>query len=262
MTSSATQLAVQRLGWIVPQWSGPAAVSAFFTTRDDDVAAAPMVNPGQATSTLVGKTATPVDSRARLRALLPGDPVVLAQVHGRDVVTIDRGNLQRMLATPPVADAAMTRTHGVPLVVRTADCLPVLLSDRAGRVIGVAHAGWRGLASGVLESTVAAMGVLPGQLVAWIGPAIGPSAFEVGPDVYDAYCDADAGATSSFTPLRAGKWMADLPALARRRLAAVGVPDVSGGHWCTFTDAARFFSWRRDGKAGRMCLVAWIDHAP
>ena len=262
MTSSATQLAVQRLGWIVPQWSGPATVSAFFTTRDDDGAVTPMVNSGQPTSALAGKTGTPVDSRARLRALLPGDPVLLAQVHGRDVVTVDRGNHQRMLATPPAADAATTRAHGVPLVVRTADCLPVLLSDRAGQVIGVAHAGWRGLASGVLEAAVAAMGVLPGQLVAWIGPAIGPSAFEVGADVYHANCDADAGAASLFAPLRAGKWMADLPGLARRRLAAVGVVDVSGGQWCTFTDAARFFSWRRDGTPGRMCLMAWIDHAP
>jgi YfiH family protein len=146
------------------------------------------------------------------------------------------------------------------LSVRTADCLPVLLADREGSVVAVAHAGWRGLAAGVLEATIASMRVPAADLSVWLGPAIGPSAFEVGPDVYAAYCDMDPGAAYCFSPLREGKWLADLSGLARRRLATSGVHDVTVDGSCTYIDSGRFFSYRRDRHSGRMALVAWLEH--
>jgi YfiH family protein len=217
---------------IAPAWDGPARVQAFFTTRHA--------------------------SEALVRAALPGEPVRLAQVHGRGVVEVDAASRQRHRTAAPQADAAVTRLRSVVLTVRTADCLPVLLADRAGSVVSVAHAGWRGLAAGVLEATVAAMTVTPRDLSAWIGPCIGPRAFEVGRDVYEALCDADPGAARHFAPLHEGKWLADLPALARRRLAAVGVTAVAGGTWCTYRDAGLFHSYRRDRTTGRMALYAWL----
>ncbi|MFO1312231.1 MAG: peptidoglycan editing factor PgeF [Burkholderiales bacterium] len=216
--------------FIVPQWQGPPGVRALFTTRAIDV-------PGE-----------------RLRAALPSDPVWLRQVHGAACVEVDRPQ-----DDPPAADAAVTRTPGLPITVRTADCLPVLMADRAGTVVGVAHAGWRGLAAGVLESALAALRVAPREVCAWIGPAIGPERFEVGADVHEAYCASEPGCAAHFRPLREGKWLADLPGLARRRLARAGVAHVAGGAWCTHTDAARFHSYRRENGAGRMALVAWID---
>jgi YfiH family protein len=216
--------------FIVPQWQGPARVRALFTTRAVDV-------PGE-----------------RLRAALPSDPVWLRQVHGSVCVEVDRP-----ADDPPTADAAVTRTPGLPISVRTADCLPVLMADRAGTVVGVAHAGWRGLAAGVLESTVGSLRVAPHEVAAWIGPAIGPARFEVGADVYDAYCANDASCAAHFRPLRPGKWLADLPGLARQRLERAGVASVAGGSWCTHTDEARFHSYRREKGTGRMALVAWIE---
>lgn len=217
---------------IVPRWRGPARVHAFFTTRHADVDA--------------------------IHAALPGEPVRLAQVHGPSVVEIDAQDIDRYRTAPPQADAAVTRMPGVVLMVRTADCLPVLFADRAGFVVGVAHAGWRGLAAGVLEATVAALGVPGRDIAAWIGPCIGPQAFEVGRDVYDMYCGASERDAQFFESLREGKWLADLPALARRRLADVGVDAVDGGTWCTFADAGRFVSYRRDKATGRMALYAWL----
>ncbi len=162
---------------------------------------------------------------------------------------------------PLIADAAVTRLADVPLAVRVADCLPVLLADDAGTVVAVAHAGWRGLAAGVLEATVGAMQAEPASLVAWLGPAIGPDAFEVGNDVRDAFVSSDAGALQHFVRLREDKWIADLPALARRRLAAVNVTRVSGGTQCTWSDASRFFSYRRDRTSARMAAFVWLSAA-
>ena len=216
-------------GFIVPQWQGPARICALFTTRAIDV-------PGE-----------------RLRAALPSDPVWLSQVHGNACVEIDR-----LRDSTPAADAVVTRTPGVAIAVRTADCLPVLFGDRAGTVVGVAHAGWRGLAAGVLEATVDALRVPSGEVAAWIGPAIGPARFEVGPDVYDAYCVSDPSCAVHFRPLRESKWLADLAGLAKHRLARAGVTRVDGGQWCTHTDAERFHSYRREKGTGRMALVAWL----
>jgi YfiH family protein len=237
----AARLRAAGVDWIVPDWPAPAGVHAFFTTRNG--------GPG-------------------VQAFLPSPPMWLDQVHGADVVDIDaHATHARALpqadsdATParalPRADAAVTRVPGVVLAVRVADCLPVLLCDRSGTTIGVAHAGWRGLAAGVIENTVAAMAREPAGIAAWLGPAIGPSAFEVGSEVRDVFVAADADAARAFVPGRTGKWLADLHALARRRLARAGVEHVSGMRACTFSDARRFFSYRRDGATGRMGAFIW-----
>jgi YfiH family protein len=194
---------------------------------------------------------------ARLRAALPSEPVWLTQVHGHLCVDVDR-----LAGALPPADAAVTRTSNVAIAVRTADCLPVLFGDRAATVVGVAHAGWRGLAAGVLESTIAARDVAPQDLAAWIGPAIGPARFEVGRDVLDAYCAGDPTCEAYFEPLREGKWLADLPGLARQRLLRAGVTRIDGGTWCTHSDPQRFHSYRREKGTGRMALVAWLGEGP
>jgi YfiH family protein len=265
MTITADSQSPLPADWIVPEWNGPPAVSAFFTTRRSgvqDASSAASMDLGPASLSPEERAGLLGDHRRRLRALLPADPVWLSQVHGSGVAVIDAGNRQRMVQDPPVADAAVTRTPHIPLVVRTADCLPVLLADRAGTVLAVAHAGWRGLAKGVLEATVSAMAEAPANIVAWLGPAIGADAFEVGADVHAAYCGPDPGAASLFAPQRDGKWLADLPGLARRRLTRLGIRDVSGGTWCTYSDSARFFSWRRDRQMARMGLIAWIEPSP
>jgi len=219
-------------GFIEPQWQGPSAVRALFTTRAIDV-------PSEA-----------------LRAALPADPVWLTQVHGNACVDVDE-----LHGAPPPADAAVTRTRGVVITVRTADCLPLLFADLAGTVVGVSHAGWRGLAAGVLEATIDAMGVAPGDIAAWIGPAIGPTRFEVGQDVFDAYCASDASCAVHFAPSREGKWLADLAGLARQRMVRAGITRIDGGAWCTHTDVLRFHSYRRERGTGRMALAAWLEEA-
>jgi polyphenol oxidase len=199
-----------------------------------------------------------LENRARVAKFLPSAPVWMTQVHGRDVVTIDALNCAAMRASPPAADAAVTTMPEVVLAIRTADCLPVLLADRQGTVIGVAHAGWRGLAASVLEATLSAMRVTASDVVAWLGPAIGPQSFEVGRDVFDAFCARDPGARASFTALPAEKWLADLYGLARLQLRRAGVVAIAGGGHCTLRDTGRFFSWRRNHDAGRMASLLWL----
>jgi YfiH family protein len=224
------EIQIDSEAFIVPQWQGPARIRALFTTRAIEV---------------------PSED---LRAALPSDPVWLTQVHGNACIDVDR-----LHGAPPSADAAVTRSPNVAITVRTADCLPVLFGDRAGTVVGVAHAGWRGLAAGVLEATIDTMRVAPREIAAWIGPAIGPARFEVGGDVFDAYCANDASCAVHFKTLREGKWLADLAGLARQRLARAGVTRIDGGAWCTHTDVERFHSYRREKGTGRMALVAWLE---
>ncbi|MEP7328179.1 MAG: peptidoglycan editing factor PgeF [Betaproteobacteria bacterium] len=251
-TTLSSALIACDLDWIVPIWGGPSRVRAMFTTRRSGVHAdaATSFNLGSARPASGTNIDAVTENRRRLRELLPADPVWLQQVHGIDVVEI--GAVPEF---PLVADAAVTRLAETVLTVRTADCLPVLLANRAGTVLAVAHAGWRGLAAGVLENVVSAMGAPADEISAWIGPGIGAQAFEVGPDVVAAF---GGDATAFFQPQREGKWMADLAGLARQRLTRVGLCDIAGGQWCTHTDAARFFSYRRDKDAGRMALVAWL----
>jgi polyphenol oxidase len=197
-------------------------------------------------------------NRARLAQLLqlPAEPSWLNQVHGTEVVDLDARLTGRVSAT---ADASIATLPGRICVVMVADCLPVLLASRDGGHIAAAHAGWRSLAAGVLERTVAALGVAPAELSAWLGPAISQPHFEVGEEVRAAFLRADAGAAACFSANARGRWQADLAALARRRLAALGVGTISGGAWCTFADRAQFYSHRRDGRGGRMAALIWRE---
>jgi YfiH family protein len=236
--------------WLRPEWGAPSRVRAVVTTRAGGVSHGPYASLNL--SERVGDDPFAVErNRNILRAALPGDPVWLMQVHGTDVVDA------AAVSSVPRADAAYTRAHRIVCAVQVADCLPVLLADRAGTVVAVAHAGWRGLAAGVIERTVAAMGA--GPLTAWLGPAIGQDAFEVGEEVRAAFVAADASAAGAFRSGAPGKWHADLYALARLRLASVGVTDVAGGGLCTWSDPGRFFSYRRSSVTGRMAALVWLD---
>ena len=202
----------------------------------------------------------PANARENRRALrellaLPAEPAWLQQVHGAGVLRVDGPPWH---VDEPVADASVTGKSGVVLAILTADCLPVLFCDMAGEEVAAAHAGWRGLAGGVLEATVAAMQAAPGSLMAWLGPAAGPASYEIGEDVRSAFVDADSGAAVAFAETRPGHWRVDLPMLARRRLRAVGVQAVYGGSFDTIGDPARFFSHRRDGVSGRMASLVWL----
>jgi len=236
--------------WILPDWPAPARVKALMTTRVGGVSAPPYssLNLGQRVN---DDAAAVARNRAILRGWLPSEPGWLAQVHGNRVV-------EAAAAQAAEADAVVARAADQVCAIMVADCLPVLLADRDGRVVAAAHAGWRGLAAGVVENAVRSMAVDPARVMAWLGPAIGPGAFEVGPDVRDAFLAADAGAASAFVAAKPGKWLADLFALARRRLHAAGVREIHGGGLCTVSDAARFYSHRRDKVTGRMAALVWL----
>lgn len=195
---------------------------------------------------------TSAQGRARLRAHLPVDPVWLRQVHGVTVVHASEAPAGTQ------ADASFTTTRNVVCAVMAADCLPVLFAGESGAAVGVAHAGWRGLAAGVIEATVHAMAVAPGRLLAWLGPAIGPGAYEIGSEVRDAFLARDARAESAFTPTRPGHWNLDLYAVARQRLAAMGVTRVFGGGFCTASTPSLFYSYRKDKTAERMAALIWL----
>jgi len=238
---------------IEPEWPAPGRVHAVFTLRVGGVSAAPYdsFNVGAH----VGDAPQAVeDNRRHLRESLrlPDEPVWLEQVHGTDVVELESPAGRRQ------ADAAVTHSTGRVCVIQVADCMPVLFAAQDGSAVGAAHAGWRGLAGGVLEATVRALRVPPRELLAWLGPAISQEHFEVGDDVRAAFMVSDSGATEAFLPNTRGRWQCDLYALARRRLAALGVDNVFGGGWCTYADPARFFSFRRDGRCGRMAALIWL----
>lgn len=237
---------------ILPDWPVPANVRALVTTRRGGVSVGPYASMNLANH--VGDDpATVAENRALLRRELPAEPCWLEQVHGVDVVA---GESVRGV---PRADAAVARTPSVVLAVMTADCLPLLLADRAGSVVGIAHAGWRGLVGGVIESTIAAMQVAPGEIIAWLGPAIGPASFEVGGEVRDAALAAQPAAAQAFVTCAPGKWLADIYQLARLRIERAGVGRVSGGTCCTVRDADRFFSYRRERETGRMASLIWLE---
>lgn len=248
---------------MIPQWPAPAGVRAFCSERAGGVSAPPYdtLNLGDH----VGDDPVAVaENRQRFAGELGARPVFLQQVHGRGVVRLVRD-------TPDAteADACWTTERGVACTMMVADCLPVLLADRGGRIVGAAHCGWRGLAGqggvGVLESLWQAMRAsagAAGDMIAWLGPCIGPEAFEVGPEVRAAFIAGDAHAAPLFRPHAQGKFLADLPALARRRLAALGIEAVHGNDgsrpWCTVSNPSRFFSHRRDRVSGRFAAAAWL----
>ena len=240
--------------WIVPDWPAPARVRSLITTRRGGVST------GAHASFNLGLRADDdphavAANRAALREHLPQDPVWLKQVHGASAVRADA------VTDSPEADAAYTRRAETVCAVMVADCMPVLLCDTQASVVAIAHAGWRGLSAGVIENTIAAMGVKANDLLAFLGPAIGPAAFEVGADVRDAFLAADAAAAAAFTPHREGKWLADLFLLGGQRLARAGVHRIYGGGLCTFSDPARFYSYRRDRTTGRMAALIWLADA-
>lgn len=238
--------------WIAPDWPAPRGVRAFVTTR------AGGVSEGEYASLNLGMHCGDDPrrverNRAIVRERLPSDPAFLAQVHGAIVVDPATAGAR------PEADAAVTAAPRTVCVVLTADCLPVFLCDAQGVKVGVAHAGWRGMAAGVIENAVAALGVPASEVLAWMGPAIGPDAFEVGPEVREAFLAGDSGAEPAFRAHRPGKYMADLYGLARRRLARAGVEHVHGGGFCTFHERDRFFSYRRAPASGRMGAFIWLE---
>jgi YfiH family protein len=241
--------------WIVPDWPAPINIKSLITTRRGGVSASPFAsfNLGMHTG---DDTAAVAANRHQLRELLPAEPKWLNQVHGNTVVIADD------LSDAPAADASVTRKPNIVCVAMVADCLPVLLCDRNGSAAGISHAGWRGLAAGVIENTVHAMGLPPGRMLAYLGPAIGPAAFEVGADVRDVFLRDDPAAASAFAALPDNKWHADLFLLARQRLARCGINQIHGGSLCTASDPARFYSHRRDHITGRMAALIWLDSPP
>jgi YfiH family protein len=277
-----------RVTWVEPDWPAPAGVRALSTLRSGGVSLAPYasLNLGAHVGDLPEAVA---ENRRRLavEAGLPAEPVWLAQVHGATVADLDArasfGVAGPAVAAPPgaasaagpaagaasvlalgpgSADASFTRQPGRVCAILTADCLPVLLTEESGGVVAAAHAGWRGLAGGVLEATVGSLRVPPERLMAWLGPAIGPKHFEVGAEVREAMLNEDSGAEGAFTLNARGRFMADLGALVRRRLAALGVARIYGGGQCTHGDAERYFSHRRDAVTGRQATLIWMERAP
>jgi polyphenol oxidase len=248
------------LPFFMPDWRGlPPGVGALTTVRSGGKSSghyAAVDGGGFNLGIHVGDDSADVAAnRAILRSHLPAEPVWLTQVHGN--VVVDAAQTEH----PVEADASVTARPGTVCVIQTADCLPVLFCDKDGNVVGAAHAGWRGLAAGVLENTVLRMKELgASEILAWLGPAIGPDAFEVGQDVVDAFTLTDVMNRQAFRPVAGapGKYLADIYALARRRLAEAGVHAVSGGGFCTVTERDRFYSYRRDRTTGRMASLIWL----
>jgi YfiH family protein len=257
---------MDRAALLIPDWPGlPANVGALATTRKGGVSAGPYddgcggggLNLGLHVNDEPGAVGA---NRARLQALLPGRPAWISQVHGVEVV--DAATVGPDLPVR-VGDASIATESGLVCAILTADCLPVLFADLQGRVVGAAHAGWRGLAGGVLGTTIGAMRAAgAGEITAWMGPAIGPTAFEVGPDVLDSFTaampNADVGSCFAPYPGRPGKYLADMFSLARMMLARDGVTRVSGGERCTATERDHFYSYRRDGVTGRQASLIWL----
>ncbi len=239
-------------------WPAPAGVHACVTTRAGGVSegSCASLNLGPHVGDDPGSVA---QNRVRLmQALrLPSPPLWLRQVHGTHVVV--HSGPAALATEPPVADAAVSFLPGAVLAVLTADCLPVAFAARDGNAVGVAHAGWRGLVAGVLGATVSALRRDPGDLVAWLGPGIEPSAFEVGDEVRAAFEARNPASRACFTANARQRWQADLAGLARLELARLGVPVVCGGNNGTYGDAERWFSFRRDPRTGRMATLVWID---
>ena len=243
--------------WITPDWPAPATVRALSTLREGGVSekSYESLNLG---SHVGDAPAAVAENRRRLRhaARLPTEPAWLSQVHGARVVDLDAPDA----TTPPEADAALARRPGRVCAILTADCLPVLLAADSGTAVAAVHAGWRGLAGGVIEAAVRKLAIAPESLLAWLGPAIGPRHFEVGGEVRNRLLADDPEAMACFSPNAQGRFLADLPALAQRRLARLGIRRIHGGGECTFSRQDRYFSYRRDGKTGRQATLIWLEN--
>jgi hypothetical protein len=238
--------------FIHPAWPAPFNVHSMVTTRMGGISQPPFDS-----FNLAGHVGDVPEFVAANRALLrkhcPAEPMWLNQVHGNIVALAD--DIDSLVD----ADASVSFKPGTVCVVLTADCLPVLFCDRKGTRVAAAHAGWRGLAAGVLEASINAMQCEPCDILAWMGPAIGQTAFEVGDDVRDVFISDLAESEAAFLPAQPGKWVADIYQLARLRMKRAGVVNVYGDGFCTYTDSKRFFSFRREGKTGRMATLIWRD---
>lgn len=254
----------QRISVLRPDWPAPATVNAITTLRCCGDSSPPYDSLNLADHVGDDPAAVRRNRHSLMRALdLPAAPLWLEQVHGTDVIEVRAADHHADAVSPPVADAAFSGQPGCVCTVLTADCLPLLICDRHGRRVAAVHAGWRGLAAGIIEATVAAIGVPAADLLVWLGPAIGATAFEVGAEVREVFIREDERAGSAF---RASdrhqhdgeRYLADIYALARLRLQYLGVRAVHGGHWCTVTEAESFYSYRRDGRCGRMASLIWL----
>ena len=246
--------------WLMPEWNAP-GVGAVMSTRAGGVSTAPFDSLNLRDG--LGDDPTAVaENQRRLKEAIGSAPVWLKQVHGAAVVSLTSASA-RSDAVVHSADASVTTEPGVVCAVQVADCLPVLFAAPNARGVAAAHAGWRGLAGGVLEASIGALCSAahcePSELQAWLGACIGPRRFEVGPDVLEAFGADPRGESPAFVPFKPGKWHANLPLLARERLRAAGLRSISGGDWCTVEARSRFFSFRRDGVTGRMAAAVWIE---
>lgn len=240
---------------IKPNWPAPRNIKAYSTTRSGGVSSGAYcsLNLGNHVNDLPENV---LKNRALLKqhAQLPQEPAWLEQIHSIDVVTLEGQPLENNRA-----DAAYSKMANQVCTVMTADCLPVLFCSLEGDEVAAAHAGWRGLCDGVLEETVKHFTTPTSHIMAWLGPAIGPEQFEVGDDVRDAFLQHDSAADNAFNPYKPGKYLANIYQLARQRLHALGITQIYGGDYCTFTDSERFFSYRRDKITGRMASLIWIE---
>jgi YfiH family protein len=240
--------------WLIPDWPASKNIQAVTTTRQGGVSNTPFdrMNLGDHVN---DDSRAVQQNRQRLKDTLhlSKSPIWLKQIHSALISNLDDDS--------PLmdADAAVTTQKQQACVVMTADCLPVLFCDSSGSVVAAAHAGWRGLHASVLEKTVESMNAKPENIMAWLGPAIGPSAFEVGSEVRQAFMDVQAQAEKAFQEKSNGKWLADIYLLAKQRLNAIGVSQIYGGGECTYTDSERFYSYRREVKTGRMASLIWIE---
>jgi hypothetical protein len=245
------------LNLIKPDWPAPENVHAYTTTRQGGYSEAPYdsFNIGDHS----GDDPENVETNRQLLAEaldLPTPPVWLNQVHGNKIICID---------TPPlslIADGSFARTPKKVCVVMTADCLPLLITNHTGTIVAALHAGWRGLARGIIEEGFKILQRFDQDLLVWLGPAICQQAFEVGPEVREEFINADSEAANAFIPSPSGRWLADIYELARIRLRKLGITAIYGGDFCTYTDSKRFFSYRRDGKTGRMANLIWLSPSP
>ncbi len=246
--------------WLTPSWPVPGTVRALSTLRGGGVSSGRYASLNLGDHVRDAREAV-AENRRRLRvaASLPAEPSWLAQVHGVGIADLDApGNLG---VAAPIADGAVTRVPGRICAILTADCLPVLFASAAGDAVAAAHAGWRGLASGVIEAAVRSLNAAPDSLLVWLGPAIGPGHFEVGAEVRDEFVRDDPGAQAAFVPNARGRFMADLPKLARRRLERLGITRIYASGECTHARAERYFSHRRDGETGRQATLVWLEPA-
>jgi YfiH family protein len=244
------------MAWILPNWPAPPEVRALSTQRRGGVSGVPFESLNLGAH--VGDSAEAVgENRRRLgtAARLPAEPVWLSQQHGTNVLDLDGARDD----APARADASFTRRPGRVCAILTADCMPVLLASDSGAGVAAAHAGWRGLAAGVIEATVRALALPPQSLLVWLGPGIGPAHFEIGPEVREELLRSDPQAEAAFERNGRGRYTADLAALARRRLERLGIARIYGGDACTYTAPENYFSYRRDGRTGRQATLIWLE---